>query len=381
MKNIIYYKKLLQLIESLKNKEIYPEQYSGEELKHKLADLYMGWYLSTDFRIPKEDREILIIQVLPDIFVSLTQSLFYDVMMHFDVELYHFILNYDEFREIFSLAEESLQNIFQLIDTLTQDIRTYKKREHDDKQLILTGFINNLQLSKQLFKQYSKDYQKDLEEIKNALFPFAQKLDEEFNFEGFSPYTLIQYSIDEWIKTMQKIPSHIWKKYAYFHKNIKNINNDIEKIYKWGMEHIYQKIETILKNMINKFNIWNRRQVAKNLFILKDYFISLYELASYTFDMFHFLDEPYYEAFINGIEPYYFKLKTYLSMPTEQNLKQVMIIFDHLKDLQHHSNFFWDTLDKPTMDFISHAKIFELAQYITNSKIRKIYNQYQHILQ
>ena len=324
MNYLIYYKKLLQLIETLQDKEVYPKEYTNEKLKHELANLYMGWYL-LGLGIDKEDKKLLIVQLLPTFVTFIVQSIFYDVINHYNQEIKLLIDTVDDFFEMLPIFNEEINNFL-------EKVLKEKEINKEDRNKIVDMFNN-------FVKKVAEG-----EDLTLAT-TMANKLDKIFGREEKN-----KYSIDEWIDKMEQIPHDLWKKFAYNEKI--TFDTDYENLYKF----------------ISSFN-----EIRKD-------FSQIIDIIQRTIEpresMSYYFDKPYYEGFYKYFLPLYNKFKTYLLHPTKDSFEKLMMQIDHIKDIQHHSDFFWESLEKDTMDFISNASINELLQYVTDPDIKKIYKKY-----
>jgi len=353
MKHITYYKKLLKLIESLKNEEIYPKYFTSEGLTHELANLYVGWYL-LGLSIEQEDKNLLIDGILPTIVTHIIQSIFYDTISHYQEEMLKFYNIYDEFKNLDYIA----------FDEKLGDIEIVAGNAVKNNELSAKDYQTILQIIHTIDEIKEKNTNK--EEI-SLIESMADNIYTIIDSEKLNMGNVYNYSINKWIEDLKKIPKDIWKKFAYHYK--KYGITDVEK---------YEQIIDYIKNNYKLDEILDKDStISKDLnYVINEFIYATNELLHSEVALFLYMDKPYYEGFYKYFLPLYNEFKAYLLHPTKDGFEKLMMQIDHIKDIQHHSDFFWTSLQRPTMDFISHAKIKELIQYVNDSDIKKIYKKY-----
>jgi len=353
MKNkIIYYKKLLKLIESLKEKEIYPKKYSNEKLKHELSNLYVVEFLISNSYVYKEDKNTLITTISPTIITHIVQSLFYDVIGHYDQEIEDFYEAYQKF----DTAQKYFYNKLADLSNIYTDLLKKNKLSSEDKK-ILSKIINNLPI---IYKNEIVD------EILKTVNLLTEILYKNFNPNTFQIGDSLKHSIQDWINKMKQIPQSIWKAFAYYNSDRGSIMN-----YK-SITVIFDEYYNDITDLVKK-DPFTFKPLEKTYIDLEDIIETLWDEEKVIF--FH-MDKPYYDAFYNNLLPLYNEFQSYLIDPKKDSFEKLIYLIDHIKDLQHHSNFFWTSLKKDTMDFISHTSINKLIQYVTDPDIKKIYKKY-----
>ena len=351
---IIYKNKLLKLIESFKNEEVYPKHLDVTTLAYELVNLYVGWFFINS-SIEKEDKEFLVMGVMPDIVTHIVQSIFYDSIGHYDQELDSFWGIYTDLDIDGENAEDSWAVLYDEYKDLLKDNKLTTE-------------------NKEILEETLQEIKKVIEEIKTApdlqlLDSFTDALGNLFDIDSIKNEQNLDQPIDDWINKMKQIPKDLWEEFAYYFENGSSLSMDFLL---YTLDNNLVDIESIYKESPNIFNDF--------FDYYKGFINDSKNQSSIEVAIFHYMDYPYYEGFYNGLLPLYNEFKAYLLDPTVNTFNKVMSQIDHVKDLQHHSNFFWNTLPKETMDFISHAKISDLLKYVSDSDIKNIYKKYYSIL-
>ena len=353
MKKSIYYKQLLKLIESLKEKEIYPKDYDIDDLKYVLVNLYVSWWLINNKNVNKKDKELLATIILPDLVTHTIQSVFHDSIEHFDQEILLFCYFANHLDSDVIRLSEIYENLEYYYEELTKN-----NLLNSEENKIISKILQ--EIKKRI------DHVEDVTSfnIIESLYPYIEeifKISVNFNDLPYMKEDNLEEPISKWINKMKQIPTNLWKQLANYYGPF-----------------FYKSLHDFLEEKL--FDLETFSEENENL----EEFLSDYsELVEMTDEQFRmersscsYLDMVYYKGFYNGLLPLYNKFKTYLLHPTIKTFNEVMQQIDYVKDLQHHTNFFWHTLRRPIINFISYSKIDELIQYVTDSDIKKIYKKY-----
>jgi len=360
MKNIIYYKQLLKLIESLQDEKIYPKKYTNNELKHELSNLYVSWLL-TNSSIDKKDKNFLITGIMPNIVTNIVQSIFYD-SLYFIVE---------DWNEETNLLGDFLQLLYFIERQIQYALKELEKCDNNiEEKTELSTFIISVQ----------KEIQKILIDstIQNLEHLWKQWNDIIMDYSIEKIRNILSKSIDQIIQILQQIPKNLW--YNYLIKDSKKLSNYLYRLLTKLVKttnKLRQKMGDIVDKIKKYHDVNLKKCMAKPFEELNDILSIPDDLRTqFTFGLSEYFSIPYYNAIYNGILPLYNKFKIYLLNPTKNTFENLLQQIDHIKDLHHHSNFFWASLKRDTMDFISNAPIDKLIQYVTDPDIKRIYKKY-----
>ena len=368
MKNkIIYYKKLLKLIEILQEDKLYPKKYTNEKLKHELANLYMGWWLLGQSSVSKKDKEQLL-AILPEIVYHIIQSIFYDTIGHYDQEIRDFLINTKEYFKKYDIlvnVYNALTNNINEIQSKFQDFNSYDEYEFDDFGYGQSHNTENIDIILTNISNYIKELEKS--PLHSLLLQMYESVSKIYNLNTFEIGDSLEEPIDKWIEKLKQINKDVWKSYAYY-----SARDELTGIVYLLNSYLEENSRTIMSAFSNFEEIKEEIISQVNLLInICDNMLYSTQVAP------KYMDKPYYDGFYKYFLPLYYEYRAYLLQPTKEIFEKLMVQIDHIKDIQHHSDFFWTSLKKDTMDFISNAKISELTHYLSDPDIKRIYKKYK----
>ena len=318
VKKKIFQLEVRWLIESLKPRIIYPKKLSFEILRSKLANLYVGSILLSylEYFKDKEDIDILKFAIFDDGVIPVVQSIFYDTIGHYNQEVRDFLFK----------AIDHFEDIMVKLDEFKNRLPEKEKKELNELIKKIDNdpcIIHLLRLAGDAFKYY---------------YPLLD-------------VSVSSISINNWVEALAHFDSHNWKEFTLCgvrsYPTVRNLFNE-------------------LKNFLHKLD--NNKTVSD----------LLSGVIVITFP-FRYMDEPYYKPFHTLFYPLYELIKDY-NYHTVSTLQEIITLIDRLKDIQHHSDFFWNSFDRKLIEFISNAKLTDLLPYVDNKEIKSIYKKYKVFL-